>query len=309
MSKVSIIVPVHNTEKYLEKCVASLKAQTLKDIEIILVENASTDNSLEICKKLATAYDNIKYIHSDIGDLSAARNLGLTLATSEYVAFVDSDDTVDPMMYETMYSLAVEHNLGIIYSNYVKVYENRTSRHLYKDDGQFFFCNSKEMLKNHYLQKFPTSACTMMARRVLFDEIKFPEFRYYEDRATTYKLLAASERAGYLNRTFYHYYQRSGSIVHELTWKHYYDYCTAEGSRLKYLYDSDMFDAEEKAEMARLSASWLLRKLRHLRKSSATPEQKDGFLQMKEYVNCIPDNCKLSLKMKAYRRMLKMFYR
>jgi glycosyltransferase involved in cell wall biosynthesis len=102
MSKVSVIVPVHNTVKYIDTCVRSLRQQTLKDIEIILVENASDDGSLERCHELASADERIKVIHSDIGDLSHARNLGIECATSEYVAFVDSDDTVAGDMYQVL---------------------------------------------------------------------------------------------------------------------------------------------------------------------------------------------------------------
>ena len=108
MSRVSIIVPVHNTEKYLEATVQSLLAQTLKDIEIILVENGSTDGSLALCHEVAKTDERIKVMHLDKGDLSYARNNGLTLATSEYVAFVDSDDTVRPEMYETLLGIAEE---------------------------------------------------------------------------------------------------------------------------------------------------------------------------------------------------------
>lgn len=309
MSKVSVIVPVHNTEGYLEKCVESLQNQTLQDIEIILVENASTDGSLALCEALAAKDERIKYIHSDIGDLAAARNLGLTLATSDYVAFLDSDDTVECQMYESMYSKAVERDLDIVYSSYIKVFDNGSVRHLYVEDGSFIECDTRQMLTNHYLQKFPTSACTMIARRTLFDDIKFPEFQYYEDRATTFRLLAACTRAGILNRAFYHYYQRGGSIVYTPTWKHYYDYCHSEGERLKYLYNTDMFDEAEKGRLAKLSATWLLRKLRHLRKHSLTPQQKEGFRQMKEYISYIPQQCSLSFKMKVYKRFFNMFYR
>lgn len=307
MSKISVIVPVHNTEQYLEKCVRSLTSQTLKDIEIILVENASTDGSLSICKSLAAQDERISYVHSDIGDLAAARNLGLTIATSEYVAFVDSDDTVQPDMYETLYTLATENNIDIIYSNYIKVYENRAPRSLYEENGEFFVCETKEILYGHYLQKFPTSVCTMVARKKLFDNIKFPEFQYYEDRATTYRLLASCSRAGYLNKAFYHYFQRGGSIVYTTTWKHFYDYCHAEGERLKFLYKSDMFTDEEKAVMARLSSSWLIRKLRHLRKHSKSFEEKIGFYEMKRYIRYIPRQCKLSLRLKMYRVYFRYF--
>lgn len=309
MTKVSVIVPVHNTEKYLRNCVESIQAQTLKDIEIILVENASTDGSLELCKHLADQDERISYIHSDIGDLAAARNLGLTKVKSEYVAFVDSDDTVDPEMYETLYNAALEHNLDIIYSSYVKVFDDRPSRYLYEVDGELTICDSIQMLRSHYLQKFPTSACTMLIKKNLFNQISFPEFQYYEDRATTYKLIAACSRAGYINRAFYRYHQRKGSIVFTRTWKHYYDYCLAEGKRLKHLYDSELYSDMEKGEMARLSSAWLVRRLRHLRKHSKTTEQKEGFREMMTYMRYIPENCRLSMKIQIYKRFLTLFSR
>jgi len=309
MAKLSVIIPVHNMQEYLDKCMESVLNQTMSDLEIILVENASTDASPAMCDEYVLKDSRIKVLHLDVGDLATARNSGVAVATSEYVAFVDSDDTVDPQMYESLYTKALEHNLDIVYSSYVKVFDNGSVRNLYVEDGNFTECDTKQILASHYLQKFPTSACTMIARRTLFDEIKFPEFQYYEDRATTFRLLAACSRAGLLNKAFYHYYQRVGSIVYTPTWKHYYDYCHSEGERLKFLYDSDLFDDQEKGRLAKLSATWLLRKLRHLRKLSQTPDQKSGFRQMKEYIRYIPQQCSLSFKMKVYKRFFNMFYR
>jgi len=309
MAKLSVIIPVHNMQEYLDKCMESVLNQTMSDLEIILVEDASTDASPAMCDEYVLKDSRIKVLHLDVGDLATARNSGVAVATSEYVAFVDSDDTVDPQMYESLYTKALEHNLDIVYSSYVKVFDNGSVRNLYVEDGNFTECDTKQILASHYLQKFPTSACTMIARRTLFDEIKFPEFQYYEDRATTFRLLAACSRAGLLNKAFYHYYQRVGSIVYTPTWKHYYDYCHSEGERLKFLYDSDLFDDQEKGRLAKLSATWLLRKLRHLRKLSQTPDQKSGFRQMKEYIRYIPQQCSLSFKMKVYKRFFNMFYR
>ena len=93
-SKVSVIVPIHNMEDYLDRCIASLRKQVLSDIEIILVENGSTDRSLEICQKYAAEDSRIKVIHLDEGDVSVARNVGIDAASSEYLGFVDGDDSV-----------------------------------------------------------------------------------------------------------------------------------------------------------------------------------------------------------------------
>ena len=175
MSKVSIIVPVHNTAIYVEKCVESLQAQTIKDIEIILVENASTDDSLEVCHKLAAADPRIKVMHLEKGDLSHARNNGLTLADSEYVAFIDSDDTVRPEMFETLLGIAEADNLDIVYSNIVKVYGNRPPKYIFSEDGTVTVMTAKEMLVKNFTHKINVNACTMIARKSLFDDLKFPE--------------------------------------------------------------------------------------------------------------------------------------
>ena len=309
MSKVSVIVPVHNTEKYIEMCVNSILEQTLSDIEILLVENGSTDGSLAECRRLEQSDSRIRVIHIDDGDVSVARNVGVREAKSEFIGFVDSDDTVAKDMYESLYALAMEYDLDIVYSNYVKVFENKPPKYLYSEDGRFVIVDTKDLLRNHYLQRFPASACTMIARKSLFDNVTFPEGRLYEDRSVTYQLLAASRRGGYLNRAFYFYYQREGSTVHSFTWKHYYDYCMAEGMRLKFLYETELLDEADKGKLSKLSASWLLRKLRHLRKLSQTPEQKAGFLRMKEFVKYIPANCPLSFKLTVYKRFFNIFYR
>ena len=109
MVKVSIIVPVYNVEKYIDKCLQTLVNQTLEDIEIIIVNDGSTDNSEEIIKQYLQAYKNkIKYVIKENGGLSDARNYGMKYATGEFIAFLDSDDYVDVTIYEKMYKKAIE---------------------------------------------------------------------------------------------------------------------------------------------------------------------------------------------------------
>ena len=308
MSKVSIIVPVHNTEKYLENTVRSLLAQTLKDIEIILVENGSTDGSLALCHEVAKTDERIKVMHLDKGDLSYARNNGLTLATSEYVAFVDSDDTVKPEMYETLLGIAQEHDLDLVYSNIMKVYDNRPPKYIYTEDEKVLVMTPKEMLIKNFTHKINVNACTMIARKSLFDNLKFPEDMYFEDRAFTFRLINATNKVGYINEAFYHYYQRSGSIVHLKNWKMYYDFAESDRMRLEFIRDSKLFTDEEKLLVARKSSESLLRKLRHLHAKAKTKDQKKQFRAMAKNIHLIPENCELPLKARIIRRILKMFY-
>jgi glycosyltransferase involved in cell wall biosynthesis len=308
MSKVSIIVPVHNTEKYLENTVRSLLAQTLKDIEVILVENASTDGSLALCHELAKTDDRIKVMHLEKGDLSHARNNGLTLATSEYVAFVDSDDTVKPEMYETLLGIAEEHNLDLVYSNIMKVYDNRPPKYIYTEDEKVLVMSPKEMLIKNFTHKINVNACTMIARKCLFDNLKFPEDMYFEDRAFTFRLINATSKVGYINKAFYHYYQRSGSIVHLKNWKMYYDFAESDRMRLEFIRDSKLFTDEEKLLVSRKSSESLLRKLRHLHAKAKTKEQKQQFREVAKNIALIPEGCPLPLKARIIRRVIKIFY-
>lgn len=308
MSRISIIVPVHNTEQYLESTVRSLLAQTLKDIEIILVENGSTDNSLALCHEVARSDERIKVMHLERGDLSYARNSGLTLAASEYVAFVDSDDTVKSEMYETLLGIAEEHDLDIVYSNMMKVYDNRPPKYIYQEDESVSVMTPKEMLMKNFTHKINVNACTMIARRRLFDDLKFPEGMYFEDRAFTFRLINAAAKVGYINKAFYHYYQRSGSIVHKRNWKMYYDFAESDRMRLTFIRDSELFTPEEKLMVAEKSADSLLRKLRHLRAKAKTPEQKTQFRAMAQNISLIPEDCYLPMKARIIRRFIRMFY-
>lgn len=116
--KVSIIVPIYNVEKYLDRCIRSLLNQTLKDIEIILVDDGSPDNCPKICNDYAQKDSRIKVIHKTNAGLGLARNSGLDIAIGEYVAFVDSDDFVDIKMYENLYNIAVNGNADTVFSNF-----------------------------------------------------------------------------------------------------------------------------------------------------------------------------------------------
>ena len=125
--KVSIIVPVYNVEKFLERCVISLQNQTVRDIEIILVDDSSTDSSLQICNRLAQEDSRIKVIHKVNEGAGKARNAALSIATGEYIGFVVSDDYVEPDMYRPLLEKAEEHNSDLVMSGVIFVDGNMFS--------------------------------------------------------------------------------------------------------------------------------------------------------------------------------------
>lgn len=308
MAKVSVIIPVHNMYDYMDKCIDSVRRQTLEDIEIILVENASTDKSLEKCQEYVRMDPRIKCIHLDVGDLSHARNQGLLHATAEYVAFLDSDDYVSLEMYEEHYKFAKEHDLDIVYSNHVKVYDDKDPVYSYKETGERKVMTPKEMLILNFTHRIPVNSCTMIIRRKFFDTMHFPEFSYYEDRRLTYKLINESKRVGYIDKAYYHYYQRSGSIVHTPSWKNYYDFAFAEKRRLEFINSSPLFSEEEKKHLSKIVAENFLSKLRRANRKAKTHEQKAKSRKLVSAMALIPKGCKLKLKSSVYRKLLKVLY-
>ena len=308
MSKVSVIIPVHNMQDYLPKCMESVLGQTMHDIEIILVENASTDNSLELCHKYAASDSRVKVIHSDVGDLSSARNAGLDLATSEYVSFLDSDDTIEPETYETLYGFLKSNNLDLVYFNHVQIFDDRPPKYTFRETGDAIVLTPKRLLMKQFMHKAPVHACTMVVRRKLFDNLRFPEFMYYEDRAFTYLLINSCQKVGYIDKAFYNYYQRSGSIVHTRSWKHYYDYAHAEKKRLEFIIHSDLFTSAEKKRVSKYIAEGFLSKLRSANKMAASRHEKKLSRKMVKSISMIPKGCKLRMKSRMYKLFIKARY-
>ena len=205
MPKVSVIVPVYNVEKYIEKCLDSLVNQTLEDIEIIIVNDGSTDNSETIIKKYLEKYPNkIAYLTKQNGGLSDARNFGLLYAQGEYIAFLDSDDYVEKNIYKDMYGLAIKENSDLVECDFIWEYPNKQRI----DTGEIY--NGKHEM----LEKIRVVAWNKLIKRSVLEEtqVKFPKGYRYEDVEFTYKLLPYIEKVSFLKKPCIHYIQRENSI-------------------------------------------------------------------------------------------------
>ena len=236
MPKVSVIVPVHNVAPYVEKSVRSVMAQDLKDIEIILVENCSTDNSYEICEKLAAEDDRIKLLKSDRADLSLARNTGIDAAMAEFISFIDSDDLIDSDMLSSMYSAATEYNADLAVCNDVLEFPDGRVIYPYNECGGVRHYSKTEMLAQLLEEKICSSACVMLCKKSLFAKVRFPVGRYFEDHATTYRIVNEAENGGvYIGRSFYHYVHRAGSICHSLNFKKTFDFALGNAERIVFV--------------------------------------------------------------------------
>lgn len=216
MPEISIIVPVYNVEKYLKKCIDSILQQTFKDIEIILVNDGSTDNSGVICDEYIDKDPRIRVIHKENGGLAHARNTGLDIAKGNFVGFVDSDDWIDPIMYETLYYLCREQNAQIstcLIRNYRKNQKERRKKYVSK----IKVFNSKEAIYSLYnggLSGF--SACNKLYKRTLFANVRFPNGRVYEDAAIMYRLFDCASKVAFIDVPLYNYNYRDQSITRSI---------------------------------------------------------------------------------------------
>lgn len=206
MPKVSVIVPFYNVEKYIEKCLNSLVNQTLDEIEIILVNDGSKDNSYKIAKKFQEQYPNkVKYYEKSNGGLGDARNFGINYATGEYIAFLDSDDYIELTMYEEMYNQAKKENADMVECDFWWEYP----KYQKMDVGQEY------TNKNEMLIKSRVVAWNKLIKTEIYQN--HPEARFsvglrYEDVEGFYKILPYIDKVAYVRKPFIHYIQRQGSI-------------------------------------------------------------------------------------------------
>ena len=207
MIKVSIIVPVYNVEKYINRCLDSLVNQTLKEIEIIVVNDESPDNSEEIIIEYQKKYNNIKYYKKTNGGLSDARNYGIKYASGEYIGFVDSDDYVNLAMFEKLYEKAHKENFDIVACNVDMVSEDGASIQSVKS-GLKDFNNIKEAMINIY-----PSAWNKIYKKELFNKILFKKGIWFEDVEFIYRLLPYIKAVGVIEDELYYYVQRDGAIT------------------------------------------------------------------------------------------------
>lgn len=210
---ISIIVPVYNVEKYLKKCVGSLINQTYKDIEIILVDDGSTDNSGTICDEISTTDTRIKVIHKMNGGLSSARNAGIDMAKGDYLAFVDSDDFVELDMYETLLDGIEKNGKDISCCGRIVDIFGQYSNKEFVMDSPKMFTKEETIREILYLENVDVSACDKLYDKNLFSDIRYPEGKISEDAAVIFEIIERSNGIYHVGVPFYHYVFRNNSIT------------------------------------------------------------------------------------------------
>ena len=212
---ISVIVPVYNVEAYLERCVNSILRQTYQTLEIILVDDGSTDASAKMCDAFAKQDTRIKVVHKQNGGLSDARNAGLHAASGAYIGYVDSDDWIENDMYEKLYRACVTHDAQLCVCRYFQEYTNRTEG---GGSAQTVPLSRDELLRiyigGHDQYVIYNSVWSKLFRRELVKGVEFPKGRNSEDIVYTTKAFCKLERAVYLDECLYHYVlDREGSIM------------------------------------------------------------------------------------------------
>ena len=213
---VSVIVPVYKVEPYLERCLDSLVNQTLKEIEIIVIDDGSPDRCGEICDAYAARDERFRVVHQENAGVSAARNVGIELAKADYLMFADSDDLVDPEFCRLPYEAAAEHGADLVMFQFWRI-SGRKKRICAPDDLDGI--KSRDVALRMLYHGSSMIVVNKMYHKKLFQSLRFPEGRFYEDHAVTHKAVYTAHTIFYFRKPLYYYYRRKGSTTQSPTHK------------------------------------------------------------------------------------------
>lgn len=231
---ITVVIPVYNVENYVYDCIQSVINQTYKNLEIIVVNDGSTDNSGDICDELAKSDNRVKVIHKKNGGLSSARNIGIDNANGTYIVFVDSDDTIDCSMIEKLLNICCNNCADIAICNRYYVYDDGKKKLRYPKNKYDLIMNSEEAIKElNSFRYFDMSAWGKIYSINLFREIRFPIGKLSEDYFIMYKLFDSATRIVCNFEPLYYYYQRKGSISKKA--ELHYDFVQAAYEQMRYV--------------------------------------------------------------------------
>lgn len=210
---ISVIVPCYNVAPYLEKCVASLTGQTYDELEIILVDDGSTDDTGEVCERIRETDSRIKVVHKENGGLSDARNAGIDVALGDYYSFIDGDDFIEPDTYEALIAEMEDASVSMVAGGFIvtDIQGNKTvavcpkRMYLTKEEAFLDLFGRKRYISQ--------SSCNKLFRKELFQNIRYKKGIFNEDMEILPRLLDVSDQVVILNKPIYHYIKKPGSIT------------------------------------------------------------------------------------------------
>ena len=232
---ISVIVPIYNVERYLGKCIESICGQTFPMLEIILVDDGSTDRSGAICDEWALKDQRIRVLHKENGGLSDARNAGIGISSGDWFMFVDSDDTITPDTIERLYQAATDNDCEIAVCNIVRIYDDGATEPFYSPVSELTVLDGRKRFET---LKQP-SACNKLFRRDLLGEIRFPKGKYYEDTFVYHIWAHRAKRIALTGHDGYYYLSRRESILGQPKYTdRYFDFVEAVYLRMSYLLEN-----------------------------------------------------------------------
>lgn len=209
--QISVIVPVYKVEKYLDQCVQSIFAQYYNNLEIILVDDGSPDNCPELCDEYAAIDDRVKVVHKENGGLASARNAGLDVASGKYIAFVDSDDWIEPQTYLSMMEFLIKEELDIVCCEISRVCDGKEiERYRFFETGTVL--SGKDVTRDVLLDKIGSQVVKGLYHRDCWENIRFPVGMLYEDIPVTFLAFSKAERVGFIAEPYYLYRANDESI-------------------------------------------------------------------------------------------------
>ncbi len=258
VTSISIVVPVYNVEVYLDRCIKSILSQTHPDLEIILVNDGSTDSSGEICEYYSKIDKRIIVIHKENGGQSSARNTGIDIARGDYIGFVDSDDYVHQTMYKILFDLAINNDSDIVMCDYYELDEIEAEKQKMNDKNL-----QVDLVKNTTIEHLSNLqalnllndtnrgtyaiACNKLFKRHLFNNLRFIEGRIYEDVFLAHRILYRCRKLTYIDLRLYYYIQRQGSTVNSPFTTRKFDKLYAMKDRADFFRKIKEYELNEKA--------------------------------------------------------------
>lgn len=236
--KVTIIMPIYNTGKYIRRCLDSIMRQSYDNFELVIINDGSIDDSEEIINEYIHNYNGkIKYYYKENEGVAIARNYGLDNAEGDYITFIDSDDYVDENMIEKLVDKALSYDYDLTLCDLLYVYENKT---IVGDSGIHEDLDNKEQIKNNIINIIP-AMCGKLIKKELFNDLRFKENIYYEDVEIYFRMYPKIDKIGILNEGLYFYMQRDDSITYTYNEK-LYDIVNIWEDIIKYYQKNNIYE-------------------------------------------------------------------
>lgn len=279
--KLSIIVPVYGVEKYIDKCLNSLVKQSLKEIEIIVVNDGTKDNSQKIVDKYVKKYpDKIKSYIKENGGLGSARNYGLKKASGEYIGYVDSDDFVEKDMYKKLYNKAKENNYDIVVCGNYNVSEDYQNKNI-----DAFINNYNTDLENIFFGKMAVWNKIYKRDILIKNKLEFKEKVWYEDLAFTLKAIMNSNTFAFIDEPLYDYLIREGSIMNNSNVQRNLEILDAFNDILSYIQHNKKEEYFSKIEFLAIDHIYISAIVRVLKAEADDKVKRETINKLIDYMN------------------------